>query len=38
MLPDLPQCVDQRLLMAAVSNVASKRLHMLHIRINLPQN
>jgi hypothetical protein len=38
MLPDLPHCVDQPLLMAAFSNVASERLPVLHIRLNLPQN
>ena len=38
MLPDLPLSVDQPLLMAALSDVASKRLPVLHIRLNLPQN
>ena len=38
MLPALPLCVDEPLLMGAFSDVASKRLPVLHIRLNLPQN
>ena len=38
MLPALPLCVDAALLMGARSDVASKRLPVLHIRLNLPQN
>jgi len=38
MLPDLPLSVDQPLLTAAFSDVASKRSPVLHIRLNLPQN
>ena len=38
MLPALPLCVDRSLLMAAFSDVASKWLPVLHIRLNLPQN
>jgi hypothetical protein len=38
MLPDLPVSVDQPLLTAAFSDVASKWPPVLHIRLNLPQN
>ena len=38
MLPALPLCVDAALLMGTLSDVASKRLPVLHIRLNLPQN
>lgn len=38
MLPDLSLPVDQPLLTAAFSDVASKWLPVLHIRLNLPQN
>ena len=38
MLPGLVLSVDAPLLMAAFSDVASKRLRVLHIRPNLPEN
>ena len=38
MLPGLALCVDAPLLMGALSDVASKRLRVLHIRLNLPEN
>ena len=38
MLLASPLCVDAALLMGALSDVASKRLHVLHIRLNLPEN
>ena len=38
MLPCLVLYVDVLLLMAAFSDVASKRLRVLHIRLNLPEN
>ena len=37
MLPTLALCVDA-LLMGTLSDVASERLPVLHIRLNLPQN
>jgi hypothetical protein len=38
MLPVLALCVDAPLLMGMLSDIASKRLPVLHIRLNLPQN
>ena len=38
MLPALALSVDAPLLMGAFSDVASERLPVLHIRLNLPQN
>jgi hypothetical protein len=38
MLLDLSLPVDEPLLTAAFSDVASERLPVLHIRLNLPQN
>ena len=38
MLPALVLPVDALLLMAAFSDVASKWLRVLHIRLNLPEN
>jgi len=38
MLPALAFSVDALLLMGALSDVASKWLRMLHIRLNLPEN
>ena len=38
MLPALLLCVDAPLLMGTLSNVASERLPVLHIRLNLPQS
>jgi hypothetical protein len=38
MLPALALCVDAPLLMGTLPDVASERLPVLHIRLNLPQN
>jgi hypothetical protein len=38
MLPALPLSVDALLLMEALSDVASKWLRVLHIRLNLPES
>ena len=38
MLPALLLCVDGPLLMGALSDIASERLPVLHIRLNLPHN
>jgi len=38
MLPALALSVDAPLLMGTLSNVASERLPVLHIRLNLPHN
>jgi hypothetical protein len=38
MLPALVLCVDAILLTGALSDVASERLPVLHIRLNLPHN
>ena len=38
MLPALLLCVDAPLLMGVLADIASERLPVLHIRLNLPQN
>jgi hypothetical protein len=38
MLSALPLCVDAPLLMGTLSDIASKWLLVLHIRLNLPHN